>query len=92
MSLFSFSKPILRTPVIAGESSTALCCCDCQTIKVTFLSFLLSEGAERTLNLLGLCCKTQQMERLCTNDSNIVGNRILRTPPAVTSVLDFSLS
>lgn len=86
------SKPILGAPVIADKSCTAFCCCHCQTIKVTFLRFLLIEGAERKLNLLGLCCKTQQIEHLCTNDSYIVGNRIFRTSPAVTSVPNFSSS
>lgn len=84
--LCRFSKSILGTPVIASESRTASCCPDCQTIKVPFL---LSEGAERKPDLLGLSCTTQQMEHLCTDDSYIVGNRTSRTPPAVTSVPNF---
>lgn len=81
-----FSKPILGTPVITSESCTALCCPDCQTISHISSTSFLVRGQREKLNLLGLCCTTQQMEHLCTDDSYIVGNRTLRTPPAVTSV------
>lgn len=54
MSLLHFLNPFWGYLSSHGESCTTFCCSDCQIIKVTFLPFLLSEGAERKGNLLGL--------------------------------------
>lgn len=44
----------VSTPVIAAQRSVVAAV---KSSKSHFLSFLLSEGAERKLNLLGLSCK-----------------------------------
>lgn len=57
------------------------------TVKPSESHFLVSFLAkEQKENLLGLCCKSQQMEHLCTDDSRTVERGILRTPLAVADI------
>lgn len=53
--------------------------------KSHFFWFLLSEGGRKKTKSAGTVLQNSANGAFLYNDSNMVGNRILRTPPTVTS-------